>query len=105
MSKQGKEVFGTFTFNGIIFDASYRYDGDVNHQGGYNKCLVIYRGNNRSVDGHTYFGDDKFQVNGATFNGNTVILELSFPLYEAAKGFSWNLATLEQDKKITLQLR
>ncbi len=69
----GEEIFGTFVLDGTTFDASYRFDGLIGHQGGYSKCLFI-------GGGHDYFGDDKFQVEKASIYYDEVLIHLASPL-------------------------
>ena len=83
MSEKGKEIFGEFTLDGIVFEAGYRYGGDLGHQGGYHKCLRIYSGKdatNNRIDGHGYFGDDKFEVASMEEYVDDIVLQLTFPL-------------------------
>lgn len=84
MTNKGKEIFGTFLFNGITFDASYRYEGPKTRQGGYDKCLVVYSGNKsgKNYYGHSYFGDDKFSVDEASISDSYVTLKLSYGLHK-----------------------
>lgn len=69
------EIFGTITINNRTFRAGYRTNGDLNHQGGYQKCLKIY--GRYSYD---YFKDDKFQVKSSqkTHNGDILLKMESF---------------------------
>ena len=82
MSEKGKEIFGEFTLYGIVFEAGYRYGGNLNHQGGYHKCLRIYSGKaaTNRIDGHQYFGDDKFEVESMVEYLDNIVLQLTFPL-------------------------
>ena len=83
MSDLGTEIFGTVRIDGIKFQVGYRYGGDVRHQGGFDKCLRIYKGigpNNEVIDGHDYFNDDKFEVEDAILYVDDMILTLTFPL-------------------------
>lgn len=105
MANQGEEIFGTFVFNGINFDAGYRYDGPTHRQGGYDKCFVVYNGvqGSKSIYGHSYFGDDKFKVMNAVISDYCVVLELSYPLYEEGKMYKFDPTTFENDKIIILK--
>ena len=103
MSLAFPETAGTFVFNGILFEAAYRCDGPRQHQGGYDKCLKLYSGTMRDgsrVDGHSYFGDDKFLVVSAIEDGETIILELHMPLYIRSEGIFSN-----KDNKVILRKR
>ena len=78
-------VYGTFVFDDATFNAEYRYgntDKPLN-QRGYAKCLIINRGTKASgelTDGHSYFGDDKYEVKSAEFSSDTIVLNLEVSL-------------------------
>lgn len=106
MTQLGEEISGTIRFNGIDFEAGYRYNGPTWHQGGFTKCLRIYSGKNKfgsNVYGHDYFGDDKFMVEEATITQDEVLLELSFPLHEKNDLTKYNPNTFDADKKVVLK--
>jgi hypothetical protein len=87
----GKEILGTFQLDNITFEGGYRYDGNRNHQGGYEKCLRIYNGkdgDNNNIWGHNYFGDDKFEVINAVIYPNQVTLTLRYPLCKKSSHFT-----------------
>ena len=83
---KGTEIQGVFNFNGIVFNAGYRSGYPKYHQGGYAKCLRIYEGylNGDKINGHEYFGDDKFGVNSVEKDANKLILTMDYGIYQTA---------------------
>lgn len=76
-------IIGTFIYANIIFEATYRFGGHIYNQGGYKKCLAISQGideNGYKIFGHSYFGDDKYEVEKAIIYSDRVILHLTYPL-------------------------
>jgi len=78
-------VFGTFTFNGTIFEAEYRESTQANkwNTRGFAKCLIINRGKDAygsNIDGHSYFGDDKWEVDNIVYYVDDIILTLKSSL-------------------------
>ena len=78
-------VFGTFTFNGTTFDAEYRESTQANiwSARGFPKCLIINRGKSAygsTTDGHSYFGDDKWEVDSVVSYVDDIILTLKCSL-------------------------
>ncbi|ARF10032.1 hypothetical protein Indivirus_9_9 [Indivirus ILV1] len=96
------EIPGLIILDGITFDVGYRFGGSVNHQGGYSKCLRIYNGKKgqQIINGHDFFGDDKFEVLSSDENANNIVLELSWPLVEVNKRY--NDDTLIMDRNVTM---
>lgn len=92
---------GTFTFNGATFNAEYRVSTPANkwNQRGFDKCLVIGSevGGSRS-DGHSYFGDDKWEVVDATEYIDDIELTLKASLYYIEDIWS-------RTNKVTLKLK
>lgn len=82
-------ISGWFEHDGIRFNAEIRYDGDRNHQGGFSQCLKVNSSKEDDyINGHMFFGDDKFEID--YFSEGSVLVEnktkkiyyvnLSFPL-------------------------
>lgn len=100
-------VFGTFTLNGATFDAEYRESTSTNIMSarGFGKCLIIGRGKDvygSSTDGHSYFGDDKWEVVSAVSYLDDVILTLKCSLRDLSDPDPFNMikeVTLSKKKK------
>lgn len=82
-------VSGWFEHDGIRFNAEIRCGGDLNHQGGFSQCLKVNSSKEDDyINGHMFFGDDKFEI--SYFSEGSVLVEnktkkiyyvdLSFPL-------------------------
>ena len=96
------EYFGQFTYMGIKFRCGYRFGGAS--CGGYNKCLVIYSGydGKERYIGHSYFGDDKFEIKSVTYvkrqsesevlAGDILELELAYPISKQSPMFMFDKA-------------
>lgn len=76
-------IHGTFMYANIVFEGNYRFGEHLYNQGGYHKCLAISQGldgEGHRIFGHSYFGDDKFEVAKAEVFPDRVILHLTYPL-------------------------
>jgi hypothetical protein len=87
------ELSGTFVFDDLVFTAGFRFGGTYkSDRGDFDRCLKLYEAHREGwgyVNGHGYFGDDKFKVLTAIITPNEIILKLSRPfgrMYERWSG-------------------
>ncbi len=71
----------------IRFIAEYRFGND-DSKGGFERCLKVSAGNSLGleIDGHRFFGTDKFGVDTALQGPGSLVLHLAGPLSERENG-------------------
>lgn len=92
------EIRGTFVFGTTTFDAGYRYNATEDWCTTY---LRIYAGkdaNGKYVNGHDFFGDDKFSIKNIKLSFNKIDIKLHDGLQKG-----WGKAT-KFVRRITLKI-
>ena len=85
-------IKGYFLFEGIKFEGEYRF-GNEPYKGGFDKCLAIFNGCNKSgkiYNAHMFFGDDKFEIVSVKEIPDYLELKIE-PGYLSANRFGLNL--------------